>query len=240
MDASRRPESRGAVGAAARKDSRGAVGKVAHKAGRGSEELCNALRSLLSIAADLCWNAFGHPLPPFPHHAPSTLLRALQRVHTEEFSTRLYETVGAGSAGADSKRAHRDAVDVVRLYAPYVGATYDGAPAGQCPESVGNARVVFGDYEPVELWSPCFYVAKDEELKRFVVAVRGTANFNDVVTDILGDTVPFGDVDGAVAHRGFVKASKGILNKIRPVLKSQLASSPGYSVTVCGHSLGAG
>lgn len=232
MDTSRRVERRGAAGAA---------GAAARAAGRGRDDLCDALWSLLSIAADLCWHAFGHPLPPFPRHAPPALLRALQRVHTEEFSARLCGKAGAGAGAAavGCVRSQGDAADVARVYAPYVEATYKGAPAGECPERVGDAAVVFGDYEQVELWSPCFYVAKDDALKRFVVAVRGTKNFNDIVTDVLGDAVPFGGVDGAVAHRGFVKASKGILEKIRPVLKSQLANAPGYGVTLCGHSLGA-
>lgn len=184
-------------------------------------------------------NAFGHPLPPFPRHAPSTLLRALQRLHTHQFSARLLDTADAVASSAESVCSPRDAADISRVYLPYVAASYDGAAGGCCPESVGDSPVIFGDYDGLALWSPCFYVARDDELKRFVVAVRGTKSFNDVVTDILADTVPFGNVDGGVAHRGFLKASVGILEKIRPLLRSQLAACPGYSVTICGHSLGA-
>lgn len=52
--------------------------------------------------------------------------------------------------------------------------------------------------------------------------------------------MPFGDVEGAIAHRGFAKASSVILARLRPVLLEGLAANTGYRVVIAGHSLGAG
>ncbi len=68
-----------------------------------------------------------------------------------------------------------------------------------------------------------------------MVAVKGTSSPGDVVTDLL--LAPHPLPNGGVAHGGVHAASRFVLERAGPILRTLLRD---YDVTLVGHSLGAG
>lgn len=135
-------------------------------------ELANAFRMLCSVGADLMRNTFGHPVPPLPRHKPATLLSAVKRLHTVQYAEGVRRTAdGVAATGCVSRTS---TLDLAIAYLPYVTAVYKKV----CPAKVGDADVIFSLYDVKGLWSPFFFVARDDASERFIVAIRGTKSLS--------------------------------------------------------------
>mmetsp|Transcript_46240 Transcript_46240/g.122635 ORF Transcript_46240/g.122635 Transcript_46240/m.122635 type:complete len:618 (-) Transcript_46240:120-1973(-) len=84
--------------------------------------------------------------------------------------------------------------------------------------------------------SAAYVVVRDHSMKWLVVAIRGTLSNKDIFTDAAAHVTPF--LEG-VAHEGFLKSSRRLLQELEETLKSELAELPGYRLVFCGHSMGA-
>ena len=86
---------------------------------------------------------------------------------------------------------------------------------------------------------PAFFLVLDERKKRIVLAIRGTQDSRDVVTDMLAVAAPFtcNGVPGSV-HQGFKAASDIIFANVFGHIQTLKEQHPDYPVRVIGHSLG--
>jgi transcription antitermination factor NusG len=96
-------------------------------------------------------------------------------------------------------------------------------------ESVPRAQV------SEESLCPRYYVIKDRTRREVVVVVRGTADANDAISDLLAKTTPF--LDG-IAHDGIARGAQALFNNVKEDLK-RLAEKQ-YKLVITGHSLAAG
>lgn len=85
------------------------------------------------------------------------------------------------------------------------------------------------------------YIAVDHKKKEVVFAIKGTSTFSDVLTDIIGKAVPH-ELEGGKeirCHEGMYVAARLLLQDTLHMIENFFAPQ-GYSLVVCGHSLGAG
>ena len=84
---------------------------------------------------------------------------------------------------------------------------------------------------------PRHYIAIDHSHKTVVLVVRGTASLGDVITDLVCDSVEF---LGGTAHKGIKEGAEILFQKTFSTVCYLLNEQRGYSLTITGHSLGAG
>ena len=84
---------------------------------------------------------------------------------------------------------------------------------------------------------PCYFIAVDRAMKSVVVTIRGTANFADVITDLVCESVEF---LGGYAHDGIKRGAERLFEETIKTVCHLLGRNPSYSLVVTGHSLGAG
>ncbi len=82
-----------------------------------------------------------------------------------------------------------------------------------------------------------YFAVLDRAQKRIVVAIRGSTNFSDWVTNSKSTTQVISR--GVGAHSGFYESSKNMLGNISDVLAASLLKNPGFDLMFTGHSLGA-
>jgi len=87
---------------------------------------------------------------------------------------------------------------------------------------------------------PGFFVAVDKARRAVVLGVRGTAHSGDVMTDCVGNSVPFPEYPGVETHQAILAAARAVLEKTEAALIAGLDQNPGFGIVVAGHSLGAG
>lgn len=93
--------------------------------------------------------------------------------------------------------------------------------------------------EHAGLYKPSHLVARDRERKAVIVALRGTANILDSITNLTCSTVPM--PGGGAAHEGMLAAAKELAaGPVGETVGQQLRANPGFGLWVVGHSLGAG
>ena len=85
------------------------------------------------------------------------------------------------------------------------------------------------------------YVAVDHAAKRVIVAIKGTSDLNDALTDAVCRPLPLFWVvsKAAVGHEAMAIAAHMLKDRLGFLLK-ELFEPRGYEVVVTGHSLGAG
>jgi hypothetical protein len=93
--------------------------------------------------------------------------------------------------------------------------------------------------EHAALYRPSHMVALERERRVVIVALRGTANILDSITNLTCSTVPL--PGGGVAHEGMLAAARELAaGPVGETVVAALAQNPGYGLWVVGHSLGAG
>ncbi|KDQ61506.1 hypothetical protein JAAARDRAFT_150249 [Jaapia argillacea MUCL 33604] len=87
------------------------------------------------------------------------------------------------------------------------------------------------------------FVARDDNKKEIIVALRGSSSLTDFLTDAdlfltnlqaPGLTAPA----GAKVHDGFSNAWNAVASNVISIVKGQLKSYPKYTIVTTGHSLG--
>eukprot|EP01062_Namystynia_karyoxenos_P079580 TRINITY_DN8420_c0_g1_i1.p1 TRINITY_DN8420_c0_g1~~TRINITY_DN8420_c0_g1_i1.p1 ORF type:complete len:831 (+),score=259.86 TRINITY_DN8420_c0_g1_i1:78-2495(+) len=90
---------------------------------------------------------------------------------------------------------------------------------------------------------PCFYLLADRKGKKAMLLVRGTHSLSDSVLDALCSTVqvslPRSGLQGAHVHKGMMRSALYIYYMTVASIH-KLVQGGGYSLTLVGHSLGAG
>ena len=86
--------------------------------------------------------------------------------------------------------------------------------------------------------APSYFLAFDPSTKECILAIRGTKSLVDVLTDVVHTPVQMFDNDTFV-HSGISNAARFVVKRVLPLLEN-LFLPLGYSVTLTGHSLGAG
>jgi len=98
---------------------------------------------------------------------------------------------------------------------------------------------------------PGYFIKYDHELKRIIIAVKGTSTVSDILTDITCDSIrvnyhkQYSDkpkdeyIEGWV-HRGIYLSAYNLFQHIIIALEQALRMYPKYSILTCGHSLGGG
>ncbi|KAG9224978.1 hypothetical protein CCMSSC00406_0001871 [Pleurotus cornucopiae] len=88
------------------------------------------------------------------------------------------------------------------------------------------------------------YVARDNEKKELVVALRGSLSLTDFLMDGQLVLVPFispgikTTPDDIRVHSGFLTCWNSVAYEVIEIIKHELGSYPDFSITVTGHSLG--
>ncbi|XP_063983800.1 diacylglycerol lipase-beta-like [Diachasmimorpha longicaudata] len=90
-----------------------------------------------------------------------------------------------------------------------------------------------------------FCVIADHKAATIVIVIRGSLSLRDLITDIAAASASFepqGLPKGSMAHRGMIIGAKVLLKQLNKykVLEKAFEAYPHYSLTLTGHSLGAG
>jgi len=103
---------------------------------------------------------------------------------------------------------------------------------------LSDAAIKVVELEGETALMPRYFIAVDERRKTVVLCIRGTLSLSDILTDVCAESVPF--VELGVAHQGICAGAIRLKEETTETLNSLLAENPGFSLVVCGHSLGAG
>lgn len=87
-----------------------------------------------------------------------------------------------------------------------------------------------------EKWHPGYFVARDVQLDCIIVAVRGSKETSDFITNLTCQTEPFMNGRG---HGGVIKSARNLHNQLREKLAEYLdLYRPANGLVLVGHSLG--
>ena len=116
------------------------------------------------------------------------------------------------------------------LNAAYIAqATYEST--NELPDLLDKHGYTQTQSQEIKGYAISYTFATNDETKRHILAVRGTANVENVMVDVAFVLIP--DVlSGIDIHQGFLLSSQGIYQQVKPVIK------PGYKIDTIGHSLG--
>lgn len=81
------------------------------------------------------------------------------------------------------------------------------------------------------------YVAIDHQHGEIVLSLRGTFSLAELVVDAAGFAAPFG---GGQAHAEMAQQALAVWKTVGPILVEACREHPEYTLTLTGHSLGAG
>ena len=82
---------------------------------------------------------------------------------------------------------------------------------------------------------PKFLILLDHDQAAVVLVIRGTFCFKDALIDVVCEETEFLDGFG---HKGFMEGARKVLEKSSKILEKSLIEHYGYSLVVCGHSMG--
>jgi len=85
--------------------------------------------------------------------------------------------------------------------------------------------------QQIEGFSVGYVLATNDATKHHILAVRGTANVENILVDAAFVLVP-DKLSGVDIHQGFLLSARDIYQQIQPAI------NPGYKITTIGHSLG--
>ena len=93
---------------------------------------------------------------------------------------------------------------------------------------------------------PAYILVRDRVEKKLFFVIRGTHSVRDTVTSLTANSRPHHAIgeDGAPvlghAHAGFLSTARWLVKTCKNDLAAAKSANPGYTLTVVGHSLGAG
>lgn len=90
-----------------------------------------------------------------------------------------------------------------------------------------------------------FCILADHSTKSLVISVRGSLSFRDIFTDLTANSEKFEAPNippDSSAHKGMLAAAAELLKRLKEgnMLDRAVATYPDYTLTLTGHSLGAG
>ncbi|EGR49340.1 extracellular lipase-like protein [Trichoderma reesei QM6a] len=147
---------------------------------------------------------------------------------------------------ADSKSFTATQTDLTdfQFFVQYAGAAYCNSqtPAGQpivcandaCP---GVAATVIDSFEG-SLTGIGGFVAVDAAHQQIILAIRGTKNIRNFVTDIAFAFEDCAFAPGCQVHDGFSKAWDEIADAATAAVTQAVAANPSFGIIATGHSLG--
>ena len=93
---------------------------------------------------------------------------------------------------------------------------------------------------------PAYILVRDRVEKKLFFVIRGTHSVRDTVTSLTANSRPHHAIgeDGSPvlghAHAGFLSTARWLVKTCKQDLVAAKMNNPGYTLTVVGHSLGAG
>ncbi|KAJ3004310.1 hypothetical protein HKX48_001320 [Thoreauomyces humboldtii] len=121
----------------------------------------------------------------------------------------------------------------------FAEAAYEYTPEAvieRCGKLPSTEAIIDAVYESTTD-CPAFFLALDDDHRKIVVAIRGTASLHDAVVDLKMDCEPF---LGGYAHQGMAHLCHKLLHRILDKLLELKRDNPSYDLIITGHSLGAG
>jgi len=117
----------------------------------------------------------------------------------------------------------------IKRYGLLASAAYEGEPKARAEcESQGYQFTHYGTASGVEV---AYFLATDDARKTQIIAVRGTANVENVMVDADFKLI-LDEHTSNMLHSGFVQSAAGIYKSIKSKLKRD------YTIDTTGHSLG--
>jgi hypothetical protein len=115
-------------------------------------------------------------------------------------------------------------------------------------EQKGYKLVLDGTIDlPRQMYKPAYAVIVDDTTNTIVVAIRGTANIRDALTDLVCEPLQLapgelriGTVHARYVHEGMWRAATRLADELAPTVWKELEERPNHNLLVIGHSLGAG
>ena len=108
-----------------------------------------------------------------------------------------------------------------------------------------RADILMSQLRPAIL-QPAYILVRDRVEKKLFFVIRGTHSVRDTVTSLTANSRPHHAIgeDGAPvlghAHAGFLSTARWLVKTCKNDLVAAKSANPGYTLTVVGHSLGAG
>lgn len=165
--------------------------------------------------------------------------KALRRLYDLSSSGRRKPYSEARKAYSGPTAATTELQEATRLLA-FAEATYENSDIVRRTCARYNHEVLFSE-ETSAPGAPAHFLSFDSKRKEAILSIRGTKTLQDVLTDLLQDIDEFQVEDDkkSYAHAGMLASAEHVLWRVKPVLRDLLCPQ-GYSLTVTGHSLGAG
>ncbi|EIN03839.1 alpha/beta-hydrolase [Punctularia strigosozonata HHB-11173 SS5] len=126
--------------------------------------------------------------------------------------------------------------DELKFYFQYASSAY----LDTCAKPNGNTLIEEFSSAVIDTQG---FIARDDSRKEIVVALRGSSDFADALTDINILLVPFLSPEvvsplGVLVHAGFLTGWNSVVKNVTAVVSSQLSAHPDYTIVTSGHSLG--
>ncbi|KAH8929916.1 alpha/beta-hydrolase [Atractiella rhizophila] len=134
------------------------------------------------------------------------------------------------------KRVDQSVYDELLYYFRYASSAYGDS----CAKPNGNTLVL--QIEDLNTDTEGF-IARDDNRKEIVVALRGSSTIDDAFTDVSILQKPYSSAgvtpaDDVYVHGGFLDAWNSVAQIVIDTVKGQLASHSDYTIVTSGHSLG--
>ncbi|OHF02786.1 lipase [Colletotrichum orchidophilum] len=109
--------------------------------------------------------------------------------------------------------------------------------ANACPDVEANRGQIVGTFSGLVSGLEGF-VATDPVRKNIVIAIRGSSNVRNWITNLLFGFDDCDFVDDCKVHTGFANGLDEIRDSLLASVKSAKAANPSYTIIATGHSLG--
>ncbi len=163
------------------------------------------------------------------------------RMYISHCDTERAAAAEAGRGAGDTREARltRERLEEMRYWTRLAEVTYKARSQLLRRAAMAPAFRVLSARHDAERWSPAYFLAMFPESRTLLLAVRGSHETSDLLTNLSVETEPF--LDG-VGHRGVVESARTLKSQVLPMLCAHLQSAqPAQKATrfiLVGHSLG--